>query len=111
VREGAGVVAGAATRNQADCDILKLHVVDEEVCFDALDGCVLRAGHHVRRGVELALVLRLSNDAADAVGVANAGTTVTSSTPKPPRTAGERIVDEGDGGTKIAAYLVSNKVI
>ena len=27
------------------------------------------------------------------------------------RAAGERIVDEGDGGTKIAAYLVSNKVI
>jgi electron transfer flavoprotein beta subunit len=47
----------------------------------------------------------------ETVGVANAGTTVTSSTPKPPRTAGERIVDEGDGGTKIAAYLVSNKVI
>lgn len=47
----------------------------------------------------------------ETVGVANAGTTVTSSTPKPPRTAGERIADEGDGGTKIAAYLVSNKVI
>ncbi len=45
------------------------------------------------------------------VGVANAGTTVTASTPKPPRTAGERIADEGDGGVKIAQYLVSNKII
>jgi electron transfer flavoprotein beta subunit len=47
----------------------------------------------------------------ETVGVANAGTAVTSSTPKPPRTAGERIADEGDGGTKIASYLVSNKII
>jgi electron transfer flavoprotein beta subunit len=47
----------------------------------------------------------------ETVGVANAGTTVTASTPKPPRTAGERIVDEGDGGSKIAAYLVGQKII
>lgn len=47
----------------------------------------------------------------DTVGVANAATTVTASTPKPPRTAGERIADEGDGGSKIAAYLVAQKII
>ncbi|MGW1741522.1 electron transfer flavoprotein subunit beta/FixA family protein [Nocardia sp. NPDC001965] len=45
------------------------------------------------------------------VGVANAGSTVTASTPKPPRTAGEKITDEGDGGTKIAQYLVGQKII
>ncbi|MFI1459332.1 MULTISPECIES: electron transfer flavoprotein subunit beta/FixA family protein [Nocardia] len=45
------------------------------------------------------------------VGVANAGTAVTASTPKPPRTAGEKISDEGDGGTKIAQYLVGQKII
>ncbi|MGW5384491.1 electron transfer flavoprotein subunit beta/FixA family protein [Nocardia sp. NPDC003963] len=45
------------------------------------------------------------------VGVANAGTSVTASTPKPPRTAGEKISDEGDGGTKIAQYLVGQKII
>ncbi len=45
-------------------------------------------------------------------GVANAGSTVTGVTPpKPARTAGERVTDEGDGGSKIAAYLVSNKII
>jgi electron transfer flavoprotein beta subunit len=48
---------------------------------------------------------------ADEVGLANAGTTVLSSTPKPPKTAGEKITDEGDGGTKIAEYLVSQKII
>ena len=40
---------------------------------------------------------------ADEVGVANAGSTVLSSTPKPPKTAGEKIADEGEGGSKIAA--------
>ncbi len=45
---------------------------------------------------------------ADEVGVANAGTKVLSSTPpKPPKTAGEKITDEGEGGTKIAEYLVA----
>jgi electron transfer flavoprotein beta subunit len=45
------------------------------------------------------------------VGVGNAGTAVTAATPKPPRTAGEKIADEGDGGTKIAQYLVGQKII
>ncbi|MGZ8748782.1 MAG: electron transfer flavoprotein subunit beta/FixA family protein, partial [Mycobacterium sp.] len=34
---------------------------------------------------------------ADEVGVANAGTKVTASTPKPPKTAGEKVTDEGEG--------------
>jgi electron transfer flavoprotein beta subunit len=45
------------------------------------------------------------------VGVANAGSVVTASTPKPARTAGERIADEGDGGAKIAQYLIAQKII
>jgi electron transfer flavoprotein beta subunit len=49
-------------------------------------------------------------DAAE-VGLANALTTVTSSQPKPPKSAGEKITDEGDGGAKVAAYLVSQKLI
>jgi electron transfer flavoprotein beta subunit len=48
---------------------------------------------------------------ADEVGVANAGSSVLSSTPKPPKTAGEKIADEGEGGKKIAEYLVSQKLI
>jgi electron transfer flavoprotein beta subunit len=48
---------------------------------------------------------------ADEVGVANAGTKVLSSTPKPPKTAGEKVTDEGEGGTKVAEYLVSQKLI
>jgi len=47
----------------------------------------------------------------DEVGRENAGSTVLSATPKPPKTAGEKISDEGDGGTKIAGYLVGQKLI
>nr|CRL82376.1 electron transfer flavoprotein FixA [Mycolicibacter nonchromogenicus] len=47
----------------------------------------------------------------DEVGVANAGSKVTASTPKPPKTAGEKVTDEGEGGTKIAEYLVAQKII
>ncbi|ANW64151.1 MULTISPECIES: electron transfer flavoprotein subunit beta/FixA family protein [Mycolicibacterium] len=47
----------------------------------------------------------------DEVGVANAGSTVLSATPKPPKTAGEKVTDEGEGGVKIAEYLVGQKLI
>src|SRR6202046_4566884 len=47
----------------------------------------------------------------DEVGLANAGSTVQSSTPKPPKTAGEKVTDEGDGGNDIAKYLVGQKII
>jgi electron transfer flavoprotein beta subunit len=45
------------------------------------------------------------------VGVGNAGTAVTGVTPKPPRTAGEKVVDEGEGGNQVAQYLVGQKII
>jgi electron transfer flavoprotein beta subunit len=48
---------------------------------------------------------------ADEVGLANAGSNVLSSTPKPAKTAGEKITDDGDGGKKIAEYLVGQKII
>ena len=48
---------------------------------------------------------------ASEVGLAAALTTVTSSQPKPPKSAGEKVTDEGDGGQKVAAFLVSQKLI
>ncbi|MCH9666718.1 MAG: electron transfer flavoprotein subunit beta/FixA family protein [Actinomycetia bacterium] len=48
---------------------------------------------------------------ADEVGMDNAGSKVLSSTPKPPKTAGEKVTDEGEGGTAIAEYLVGQKII
>lgn len=48
---------------------------------------------------------------ASEVGLAAAYSTVTSASPKPPKSAGEKIEDEGDGGAKIAAYLVGQKLV
>lgn len=48
---------------------------------------------------------------AGGVGLGNALTTVTSASPKPPKAAGEKVDDEGDGGAKIAAFLVGQKLI
>jgi electron transfer flavoprotein beta subunit len=48
---------------------------------------------------------------ASEVGLAAALTTVTSASPKPPKSAGEKVTDEGDGGARIAAYLVGQKLI
>jgi electron transfer flavoprotein beta subunit len=45
------------------------------------------------------------------VGLVNALSTVTSASPKPPKSAGEKVTDEGDGGAKIAAFLVAQKLI
>jgi electron transfer flavoprotein beta subunit len=45
------------------------------------------------------------------VGLATALSAVVSSQPKPPKSAGEKIEDEGDGGVKVAAFLVAQKLI
>ena len=48
---------------------------------------------------------------AGEVGLANALSSVAEASPKPPKAAGEKVEDEGDGGDKIAAYLVAQKII
>ncbi len=45
------------------------------------------------------------------VGAAGALTSVTSAVPKPAKGAGEKVVDDGDGGVKVAAFLVAHKLI
>ena len=52
----------------------------------------------------------LGLDAAS-VGLDNAWTKVDSFEPRPPRTAGEIVTDEGDGGTKLAEFLASKKFV
>ena len=48
---------------------------------------------------------------ADAVGLAGSWTSVTDFAAKPPRAAGTVVKDEGDGGTKVAAFLAERKFI
>ena len=45
------------------------------------------------------------------VGLANASSSVTASTPKPEKSGGEIIEDNGDGGVKLVEYLANEKLI
>jgi electron transfer flavoprotein beta subunit len=63
-----------------------------------------------KKPVETFTIADLGIDAGE-VGLANAWSTVTEASPKPPRTSGEKVEDEGDGGTKVAEYLVGQKLI
>jgi len=63
-----------------------------------------------KKPVETLTIADLGVDAGE-VGLGNAWSSVLEASPKPPRTAGEKVEDEGDGGTKIAEYLVGQKLI
>ncbi|GAA3015473.1 electron transfer flavoprotein subunit beta/FixA family protein [Actinokineospora diospyrosa] len=63
-----------------------------------------------KKPVETYTVADLGIDAGE-VGLAAASTTVLEATPKPPRSAGQRVEDGGDGGAKIAEYLIGQKLI
>ncbi|WP_199906814.1 electron transfer flavoprotein subunit beta/FixA family protein [Aeromicrobium chenweiae] len=48
---------------------------------------------------------------ASSVGLDNAWTKVESYEPRPPRTAGEIVTDEGDGGAKLVEFLAAKKFV
>jgi electron transfer flavoprotein beta subunit len=48
---------------------------------------------------------------ASRVGLANAATGVADFARRPPRSAGEIVTDEGDGGSGAAAFLAGRKFI
>src|SRR5580765_1137326 len=45
------------------------------------------------------------------VGAAGALSSVTTAAPKPPKSAGEKVADGGDGGVRIAAFLAAQKLV
>ncbi|MGH3515840.1 MAG: electron transfer flavoprotein subunit beta/FixA family protein [Haloechinothrix sp.] len=63
-----------------------------------------------KRPVETLTVADLGVESGE-VGLSNAWSSVVQASPKPPRQAGQRVEDEGDGGSKIAEYLVGQKLI
>ena len=63
-----------------------------------------------KKPVETLTIADLGIDAGE-VGLGNAWSQVAEAAPKPPRTAGQRVEDEGDGGSKVAEYLVGQKLI
>ncbi len=49
--------------------------------------------------------------APDDAGLAHAHSTIVDATPKPPKEAGEKIVDDGTAGTKVAEFLASARLV
>ncbi|MFT7840075.1 electron transfer flavoprotein subunit beta/FixA family protein [Saccharothrix sp. BKS2] len=63
-----------------------------------------------KKPVSTLTVADLGLDAGE-VGLGASWTQVLEAAPKPPRSAGQRVEDSGDGGSKIAEYLVGQKLI
>jgi electron transfer flavoprotein beta subunit len=63
-----------------------------------------------KKPVQALTLADLSID-ADAAGLAGSWTAVTDFAARPPRAAGQVVKDEGDGGTKVAAFLAERKFI
>ncbi|GAA3668872.1 electron transfer flavoprotein beta subunit [Lentzea atacamensis] len=63
-----------------------------------------------KKPVSTVTVADLGVDASE-VGLSGAWTQVLEAAPKPPRSAGQRVEDGGDGGAKIAEFLVGQKLI
>ncbi|MGM1063693.1 electron transfer flavoprotein subunit beta/FixA family protein [Saccharothrix sp. Mg75] len=63
-----------------------------------------------KKPVSTLTVADLGLDAGE-VGLGAAWSKVLEAAPKPPRSAGQRVEDSGDGGSKIAEYLVGQKLI
>ncbi|GLY54756.1 electron transfer flavoprotein subunit beta/FixA family protein [Lentzea sp. NBRC 102530] len=63
-----------------------------------------------KKPVSTVTVADLGIDASE-VGLSGAYTQVQEASPKPPRSAGQRVEDGGDGGAKIAEFLVGQKLI
>ncbi|ANZ38212.1 electron transfer flavoprotein subunit beta [Lentzea guizhouensis] len=63
-----------------------------------------------KKPVSTVSIADLGVDASE-VGLSGAWTQVLEAAPKPPRSAGQRVEDSGDGGAKIAEFLVGQKLI
>jgi electron transfer flavoprotein beta subunit len=63
-----------------------------------------------KKPVSTLTVADLGIDASD-VGLSGAWTQVLEAAPKPPRSAGQRVEDGGDGGAKVAEFLIGQKLI
>jgi electron transfer flavoprotein beta subunit len=63
-----------------------------------------------KKNVETLTLEKIGVD-GDEVGGPNAWSIVEAATPKPPKSGGEKVTDEGEGGSKIAEYLVAQKLV
>jgi electron transfer flavoprotein beta subunit len=55
--------------------------------------------------------LSVADIGSPSVGLDAASSAVDGAEPRPPKSAGQIVKDEGDGGTKVADFLASQKLI
>jgi electron transfer flavoprotein beta subunit len=63
-----------------------------------------------KKPVDTKSLADLGVDASE-VGLDAATSKVVDASPRPPRAAGEKVTDEGDGGQKLIAYLAAEKIV
>ncbi|TDD90627.1 electron transfer flavoprotein beta subunit/FixA family protein [Saccharopolyspora karakumensis] len=63
-----------------------------------------------KKPISLLTLVDVGIDASE-VGLGNAASKVVSSAPKPPKAAGVKVTDEGDGGSAVARFLVEEKLL
>ena len=86
--------------------VVSVHEKINEPRFPSFKGIMAAKKKEVRT-----LTLDDIGVSAEDVGLLNANSKVCSAAPRPAKSAGEKVSDEGDGGTKIAEYLVAQKII
>ena len=86
--------------------VVSVHEKINEPRFPSFKGIMAAKKKEVRT-----LTLDDIGVSAEDVGLLNANSKVCSAAPRHAKSAGEKVSDEGDGGTKIAEYLVAQKII
>jgi electron transfer flavoprotein beta subunit len=56
-------------------------------------------------------VLGIADLGLDAAGLANAATVVLDAAPRPPKQSGEKVTDDGTGGTQATEFLAAARLI
>ena len=111
VAEVAGVSVGSLYQYFPNKSALIAALIDRQqsALAQAIEDCV--AAHEGRSLLDALYALADLGVEASEVGQGNAWTAVESYEPRPPRTAGEIVTDEGDGGSKLVEFLASKKFV
>jgi len=86
--------------------VVSVHEKINEPRFPSFKGIMAAKKKEVRT-----LTLDEIGVGADEAGLANAGSQVLTAAPRPAKSAGEKVSDEGEGGRRIAEYLVAQKLV
>ena len=113
-RSGAGeAVVGLCTDEAVNgAPFYVMDFVDGLVIRDAAVAATLTLEQRAAAGRSIAATLaKIHAVDPDAVGLGAAWSAVNDFATRPPRAAGVKVADDGDGGAKIADYLASQKLV